>query len=163
METDEKKIPWGPIERRLKKLERKVPWLAEKLDVEKNAVYNWPKRGGVPMAYLPKLVEHLQVNADDLLEAANVKSAKRGTKAPLSDEAKHLIQCVIRIDRLGDAAREIFRLHTGLLLLSHKSTPPQDLSAEQDFLEQVTLELEDLEFRNRLIGGDDAANKGRRD
>lgn len=160
MENDEKKIPWDPIEARLKELKRKAPWLADELGVDKNAVYNWPKRGGVPMAHLPKLVQSLGVSADKLLESANVKSGNRDQKRALSDEARALIQCVIRLDMGNDHIKKIFRLHAGLLLLSQNASPPQDLSAEQNLLDLA--ELEAQSFRDQLSGGDDAGIKERR-
>jgi hypothetical protein len=126
MEIDENKIPWEPIEARLREMKRKAPWLADELGVDKNAVYNWPKRGGVPMAHLAKLIKTLGVPADELLGAPVSNSANTEQKTPLSDEAELLIQCVLRLDRLGGMARKTFAGHLALLTLAEQMLGMQD-------------------------------------
>lgn len=126
METDENKIPWGPIEARLREMKRKAPWLADELGVDKNAVYNWPKRGGVPMTHLSKLIKTLGIPADELLGSTTSNSPITEQKTPLSDEAELLIQCVQRLDRLGELARKTFAGHLALLTLAEKMLGMQD-------------------------------------
>lgn len=126
MDIDEKKIPWEPIEARLKEMKRKAPWLADELGVDKNAVYNWPKRGGVPMAHLPKLVQSLSISADELLGSALSNSPNTDQKPPLSAEAELLIQCVLRLDALGPAGSQMFAHHRALLTLAEQMLGMQD-------------------------------------
>jgi hypothetical protein len=126
MEIDENKIPWEPIEARLREMKRKAPWLADELGVDKNAVYNWPKRGGVPMTHLPKLIKTLGIPADELLASGTVNSPNTEEKTPLSDEAEQLIQCVLRLDGLGELARKTFAGHLTLLTLAEQMLGMQD-------------------------------------
>jgi hypothetical protein len=162
MEKDDAKIPWPAVDAQLKRIKRRAPWLAEELGVEKNAIYNWPKRGGVPMAYLPKLVSLFDISSDELLEAAAAKSPKRSQNSALSDEARELIQCVVRLDAMGDLDRKTFVLHAALLELAKKAFVTHDLSAERDLLERAEAEAESLRFRDPLREGADAGNKRRR-
>lgn len=126
MEIDENKIPWEPIEARLREMKRKAPWLADELGVDKNAVYNWPKRGGVPMAHLPKLIKTLGIPAEDLLVSSTPNSPNTDQKTPLSAEAELLIQCVVRLDGLGEMARKTFAGHLTLLTLAEQMLGMQD-------------------------------------
>lgn len=140
MEIDENKIPWEPIEARLREMKRKAPWLADELGVDKNAIYNWPKRGGVPMTHLAKLVKTLGIPADELLGSVTGNSANTEQKTPLSAEAELLIQCVLRLDRLGEPARKTFAGHLTLLTLAEQMLGMQDASVERDLhLEQQKL------------------------
>jgi len=126
MEIDEKKIPWEPIEARLREMKRKAPWLADELGVDKNAVYNWPKRGGVPMAHLSKLIKTLGISADELLPTGSGNSPNTDQKTPLSAEAELLIQCVLRLDGLGETAAQMFAHHASLLMLAEQMLGMQD-------------------------------------
>ena len=54
------------------------------------------------------------------------KSANTGQKAPLSNEAKLLIQCVLRLDGLGEMARKTFAGHLALLTLAEQMLGMQD-------------------------------------
>ncbi|MBB5509592.1 helix-turn-helix domain-containing protein [Paraburkholderia atlantica] len=161
MENDENKIPWAPIEARLAKMERKIPWLADRLGVDKNAIYNWTKRGGVPMTYLPQLMKELGLSADELMPNVSINSRIRDQNQPLSEEAEMLIRCVRRLDGLGDLARKTFVLHARLLLLAQHGTTIQDTFTGQEWLTQAEEEAEER-LRNRKIGGEDAGTRQHR-
>ncbi|RQZ08931.1 hypothetical protein DF105_01110 [Burkholderia stagnalis] len=55
----------------------------------------------------------------------------------LSDEAKSLISCVVRLDSVGELARKSFLLHKGLLQLSAAFTEFQTGSAQSQMLADV--------------------------
>ncbi|MBR8054182.1 hypothetical protein [Burkholderia vietnamiensis] len=60
-----------------------------------------------------------------------------GQNNALSDEAKSLISCVVRLDSVGEIARKSFILHTGLLQLSAAFTEFQTGSAQSQMLAEV--------------------------
>lgn len=144
MENDDKKIPWEPIEARLREMKRKAPWLADELGVDKNAVYNWPKRGGVPMAHLPKLMECLRLSADELLGTDTANSGNTGQLPPLSDEAELLIQCVLRLDGSDPKITQMFAHHASLLTLASQMMGMQDADVARE------LDIEEQRLTNHI-------------
>lgn len=60
------------------------------------------------------------------------KPANTGQKHPLSAEAELLIQCVLRLDGLGELARKTFAGHTHLLLLAEQMLGMQDAQVERE-------------------------------
>ncbi len=60
-----------------------------------------------------------------------------GQNNALSDEAKSLISCVVRLDSVGEVAHKSFILHTGLLQLSAAFAEFQTGSAQSQMLAEV--------------------------
>lgn len=112
--------------KRLRKLHAssglKLNALAEKCGVSYQTVQQWMKDDGT----YPK-IENLEPLAGALGTTPwyLLFGIHAGGEAPINDpfpslsfEANELIQCVIRLDGLGDLARKAFVLHQGLLLLA---------------------------------------------
>jgi plasmid maintenance system antidote protein VapI len=79
-----------------------------------------------------------------------VNSAIRGAKKPLSDEAAELIQCVIRIDAIGEPARILFRAQMEILAVAASLTKAHDSLAIRENLDWAE---EYLEERHRELEG----------
>lgn len=77
----------------------------------------------------------------------------------LSDEARDLIGCIVRLDGLGEAARKNFVLHTGLFLLSFPDERVEDAQAGRDLLNQAEIEAMDLVSRRRAREDKNAGTK----
>jgi cob(I)alamin adenosyltransferase len=79
-----------------------------------------------------------------------VNSAIRGAKMPLSDEANELIQCVIRLDGLGDTARILFRAQAEILAVAASLSKAHDSLAIRENLDWAE---EYLAERHRELEG----------
>ncbi|BEH18887.1 hypothetical protein [Burkholderia pseudomallei] len=60
-----------------------------------------------------------------------------GQNSALSDEAKRLISCVVRLDSVGELARKTFLIHAGLLQLSAAFIEFQTGSAQSQMLAEI--------------------------
>lgn len=67
---------------------------------------------------------------------SSVESPKKDQNPPLSDEANSLIQCVVRMDCLGDLARISFSAHLALLKLAEQMLRMQDDEVVRELREQ---------------------------
>lgn len=130
MEQDPKKIPWPIVESHLTRIKRKIPWLADQLGIDKNAIYNWPNRGGVPMAYLLPIADALGISQGELLENGNANSPIRGQKRSLSDAAERLIFSIVRLDGVGGQMADVIAHHAALLTFAEHSLQVQDTDTE---------------------------------
>lgn len=115
--------------------------IAEACSVTYQTVQQWCKDGGT----YPK-IENLEPLAGVLKTTpwyllfgihAGGESPIKDPFPALSDEANELIQCVIRLDALGDLARKAFVLHQGLLLLALDKKTQDDAQAGLDLSHQT--------------------------
>lgn len=121
------KVNWNLIESYLAKNGKDQVWLAHKLDIGRNAVTNWKKRGGAPASQAKALAIALGAPVDELL-GSNPPSKPSITEVnePLSSEARELILCVRLLDGRGEVMRQMFAHHKGLLVLSAAAAESHD-------------------------------------
>lgn len=65
------------------------------------------------------------------------KTQNKGQNQALSNEAKSLISCVERLDRVGALSRKTFIYHAGLLLLSSAAAELQTGAVRSQMLEEI--------------------------
>lgn len=95
------------------------------------------------------------------VENATSNSGNRGRFDGLSDEAKHLIECIERIDGRSDQARKAFKLHTGLLLLSARPSSVQHSSTSIELIARGEQQAEEIIARNITTEGENATKRRR--
>lgn len=90
---------------------------------------------------LRKLSEALDVDLEWLTDGVGrgPDSPKREGFGHVSDEARELIQCVVRLDRAGDAARKTFAYHAALLQFAEGVSKVQDSGVVRELREQELL------------------------
>jgi transcriptional regulator with XRE-family HTH domain len=134
METWNKRITDRREELGLSKAE-----FARRCGVSAPTVNDW-ENGDIKELSAPKLLaicEALSVDPWELLLGkGRINAPKREVNQPLSDEAELLIQCVLRLDGLGELARKTFAGHLNLLALAEQMLGMQDAQVERELREQ---------------------------
>ena len=97
-----------------------------------------PKRGiGDDMARRIEIAYEKEIGWLDHDHTCGMDTSNSDQNPALSDEAKSLILCVVRLDSVGELARKTFLLHTGLLQVSAAFTEFQTGAAQSQMLAEV--------------------------